>query len=303
MEQKRRVIALGFFDGVHLGHGALLRQVQKRAAELDAVPSVMTFDLHPSALLAGKSVPLINSPADRVWIMQHIYGMKDVILAHFDQKMMHQPWEEFITDYLVGELGAVHVVAGRDFHFGDRGQGNAQRLTEKCAELGVGCDIVGMVELEGQQIHSTLIRGLLSEGKMEEAARFLGHPHLLTSTVTSGKRLGRKLGFPTVNLTFEEGVLVPALGVYAARVYVDEVPYIAVTNVGLRPTVEDTQNVNVEAYLLDYDGDLYGKALRVEFFRHLRDERKFPTVEALVEEVQRNIRQTREYFEMHNQPL
>ncbi|MCD8145698.1 MAG: riboflavin biosynthesis protein RibF [Clostridiales bacterium] len=296
MEQKRRVIALGFFDGVHLGHGALLRAVTARAKELDAVPSAMSFDIHPSALLAERPIPLLNSNEDRVWIMKHVYGIEDVILAHFDEKMMHQPWEAFITDYLVGELGAVYVVAGCDFRFGARGAGDAQRLREKCAQLGIGCEIIGMVELDGQQIHSTLIRDLISAGEMEQANRYLGHPHMLTNRVGQGKHLGRTLGFPTVNLRFQPGVLAPARGVYATKVYVEGWCYIAVTNVGVRPTVEDTQQVNVEAFLLDFSGDLYGKELRVEFYRHLRGERKFPSVEALRDEVMRNAQQTRDYF-------
>lgn len=296
MKQARRVVALGFFDGVHLGHGALLRTVRKRAAELDAIPAAMSFDTHPSTLILGHSVPLINSPEDRAWIMRHIYGIQDVILAHFDEKMMRQPWEEFITDYLVGELGAVYVVAGRDFHFGDRGMGNAQRLMEKCAELNIGCEIVGMVELDGQPIHSTLIRELISSGEMETANRYLGHPHLLSNQVGQGKHLGRTLGFPTVNLRFPPGVLVPAFGVYATKVYIDGQCCIAVTNVGVRPTVENTSDINIEAFILDFAGDLYGKRLRLEFYRHLRGERKFPSVEALTAEVMRNAQQTREYF-------
>jgi riboflavin kinase/FMN adenylyltransferase len=296
MEQKRRVIALGFFDGVHLGHGALLRQVAQRAKELDAVPSAMSFDIHPSALIQGKAVPLINSPADRVWLMKHLYGIEDVILAHFDQKMMHQPWEEFVTDYLIGELGAVHVVVGHDYHFGDRGAGNAEKLRQKCAEYGVGCEIMGMVEVDGQQVHSTLIRQLVEQGEMEQAERYLGHPHMMTNQVSQGKHLGRTLGFPTVNLKFQPGMLVPAYGVYAAKVYVGGEEYIAVTNIGVRPTVENTSEANVEAFILDYSGDLYGQELRVEFFRHLRGERRFPSVEALRDEVMRNAQQTREYF-------
>ncbi|MCD7757586.1 MAG: riboflavin biosynthesis protein RibF [Clostridiales bacterium] len=296
MEQKRRVIALGFFDGVHLGHGALLRAVTAKAKELNATPSAMSFDVHPSALLAAHPIPLLNANEDRVWLMRHVYGIEDVILAHFDEKMMHQPWEEFVTDYLAGELGAVYVVAGCDFRFGDRGAGDAQRLREKCAQLGIGCEIVGMVELDGQQIHSTLIRDLITAGEMEQANRYLGHPHMLTNRVGQGKHLGRILGFPTVNLQFQPGVLVPARGVYATKVYVERQCYIAVTNVGVRPTVEDTQQVNVEAFLLDFSGDLYGKELRVEFYRHLRGERKFPSVEALRDEVMRNAQQTRDYF-------
>ncbi|MCD8354216.1 MAG: riboflavin biosynthesis protein RibF, partial [Clostridiales bacterium] len=176
------------------------------------------------------------------------------------------------------------------------GAGDAQRLREKCAQMGIGCEIVGMVEMDGQQIHSTLIRDLITAGEMEQANRYLGHPHMLTNRVGQGKHLGRTLGFPTVNLQFQPGVLVPARGVYATKVYVEGQCYIAVTNVGVRPTVEDTQQVNVEAFLLDFSGDLYGKELRVEFYRHLRGERKFPSVEALRDEVMRNAQQTRDYF-------
>lgn len=296
MEQLRRVVALGFFDGVHLGHGALLNMVRRRAKELDAVATVMSFDIHPSTLIVGRSVPLISSNQDKIWLMKSLYGIEDVILAHFDLKMMHQPWEEFVTEYLVKELGAVHVVAGHDFRFGDRGSGNAQRLQAKCAELGIGCDIIGMVELDGQQIHSTLIRELISAGDMEQANHYLGHPYTLTNTVGAGKRLGHTLGFPTVNLHFEENILIPAYGVYATKVYVEERCYIAVTNVGVRPTVEQTSKVNVEAFLLDFSGDLYGKTVRVEFFRHLRGERRFPSLDALTAEVMRNAEQTRAYF-------
>ncbi len=297
MNQKRRVVALGFFDGVHLGHAALLRRVSERSHELGATASVMSFDVHPSALITGRSVPLLNTPSDRVWLLRQRWGMEDVILAHFDEKMMHLSWESFLTDYLIGELGAVHVVAGQDYHFGDRGAGNAELLQAKCAELGVGCDIVGMVEVDGHQVHSTLIRSLLREGRMEEAGRYLGHPHLLSGRVMSGKGLGHKLGFPTVNLPFPAGVLVPAHGVYAAKVTTRDRVFLAAANIGVRPTVERTRKANLEAFLLDFSGDLYGEELRLELFHHIRGERRFPSVEALSAEVLRNAEQIRRYFE------
>lgn len=303
MNQKRRVIALGFFDGVHLGHGSLLRRVKECSAQLEATASVMSFDIHPSALLMGRSVPLINTVEDRVWLMRNRYAMEDVILAHFDQRMMHQPWEHFVSDYLVEELGAVHVVAGHDYRFGDRGTGNAQRLRSKCAELGIGCDILGMVELDGEAVHSTHIRRLLSQGDMENANRFLGHPHTFSAAVGQGKGLGHVLGFPTVNLQFPPDLLIPAFGVYAAKVYVDGARYLAAANIGVRPTVEDSNKVNLEAFLLDYHGDLYGKELRIEFFHHLRGEKKFPSVEALTAEVLRNAEQVREYFSQREELL
>lgn len=295
-DQKRRVVAIGFFDGVHLGHGELLKTVVKRAKELDAVPSVVSLDTHPSVVLGKHPVPLINSTQDRVWLMKHYYGIEDVILSHFDSHMQHMPWQEYITDYLVGALGAVYIVAGSDNRFGARGQGNAERLQQKCREIGIGSEIIGMVELDGVQVHSTIIRDLILKGKMEEANRYLGHPHVLSHTVGQGKHLGRTLGFPTVNLSFAPHVLVPAYGVYATRVLLEGGAEIAVTNVGVRPTVENTDRVNVEGYILDYSGDLYGQTIRMEFYRHLRGERKFESVEALTAEVMHNADQTRQYF-------
>lgn len=297
-KQTRRVVAIGFFDGVHLGHGALLKTVVQRARELDAVPTVVSLDTHPSIALGRKAVPLINSTEDRVWLMKHYYGIEEVILSRFDEKMQHMHWKDYITDYLVGELGAVYIVAGSDNRFGARGEGNAERLQQRCRELGIGSEIIGMVELDGVQVHSTLIRDLIAKGDMEQANRYLGHPHVLSHRVGQGKHLGRTLGFPTVNLDIAPHVLVPAYGVYATRVLLESSQEIAVTNVGVRPTVEQTGKVNVEGYILDYSGDLYGQMVRMEFYRHLRGERKFESVEALTAEVMRNAQQTREYFQI-----
>ena len=198
---------------------------------------------------------------------------------------------------LVRELNVVHVVAGHDFHFGYMGKGNPQRLREKCAQLGLGCDIIGRVEQDGITISSTYIRTLVAQGEMERANQFLGHPHTLTDTVAHGKKLGGTLGFPTVNLRFQPGVLVPAHGVYATRVtFENGESRPAVTNIGVRPTVDDGDRVTVEGFILDFQGDLYGQTVRMEFYKRLRGERKFPSLEALKDEVMRNAEQTRAYF-------
>ena len=260
MQSDKRVIALGFFDGVHLGHGALLRRVGEKAAELGAIPAAVTFDTHPENLiLKTPAVPLLSSPLDRAELMRRYYGIREVIVAHFDDRMMHMPWREFVTDYLAAEHGAVHLVAGHDFHFGYKGEGN--------------------------------------QGEMERANQFLGHPHTLTDTVAHGKKLGSTLGFPTVNLHFQPGVLVPAHGVYATRVYFENgESRPAVTNIGVRPTVDDGDRVTVEGYILDFHGDLYGQTIRMEFYKRLRGERKFDSLEELRAAVMHNADQTREYF-------
>ena len=296
MSTNQRVIALGFFDGVHTAHGALLRRVKEVAAERNAVPAAFTFDCHPSARLSGRSVPLLTSVEDRAFLMQSRYGMEEILVASFDE-MMQMNWADFISHYLAGEQSAVHVVCGNDFRFGWKGEGNPERLKSKCAELGIGCDVIGAIELDGIRVSSTYIRTLIESGDMERAAEFLGHPHILSDIVTPGKRLGRTLGFPTVNLHFQPGVIVPAYGVYAAKVYLEDgSEQIAVVNVGVRPTVEEVSEPNVEAFLLNFEGDLYGQRVRVEFYHRIRGERKFPNVETLTQEVLRNAEETRAYF-------
>ena len=301
MNKNRRVIALGFFDGVHNGHGALLRRVVDKARELDAVAAAFTFDRSPTAAITGQTVPLLSSVEDRGWLMRSRYGIQEVVVSNFDG-MMRMDWEDFVDRYLAEELGAVHVVAGHDFHFGYKGEGNPRRLAEKCAALGVGCDIIPKIEKEGITISSTYIRTLIAQGEMERANDFLGHPHTLTNRVAHGKRIGGStLGFPTVNLRVPQGVIIPAFGVYATKVWFDGQCRWAVTNVGVRPTVQDNDNrVTVEGFILDFDGDLYGHEIRVEFFKRLRGERRFPSLEALAEEIGRNADQTRAYFRSLN---
>ena len=205
MDNQRKVIALGFFDGVHLGHGALLRRVGERARELDAVPCAFTFDRSPAAALTGKTVPLLSGVDDRGLLMRERYGIQEVIVAPFDV-MRQMDWQDFVAQYLQKELGVVHVVAGHDFHFGYKGEGTPRRLAEKCSQLGIGCDIIPKVELDGITVSSTYIRMLVAAGDMEGAARFLGHPHTLSGPVVHGSELGRTLGTPTANLMVPQGL-------------------------------------------------------------------------------------------------
>lgn len=293
----KRVIALGFFDGVHLGHGALLRAVRESADRLGALPCAFTFDKSPTAVITGQNVPLLSTVEDRILLMQERYGIPEVVVAPFDA-MQRMDWEDFVAKYLAQELGVVHVVAGHDFHFGYMGKGNPERLRAKCRDLGMGCDIIQKVERDGITISSTYIRTLVAQGEMERAAQFLGHPHILTQKVSRGKGIGHSaLGFPTVNLRVPEGVIIPAFGVYATRVWFDGQSRAAVTNVGVRPTVQDNDGrVTVEGFILDFDGDLYSHQVRMEFHKRLRGERKFPSMEALAAEIRRNAEQTREFF-------
>lgn len=294
---KQKVIALGFFDGVHLGHGALLQATVRRAQELQLTPAVFTFDRPPKEVVTGHPVPLINSPEDRAGIVHRLYGIDEIIMAPFDQRMMTMPWQDFIEKFLVGEHGAAYLVAGHDFHFGHKNQGNPELLQQKCRELGVGCDIIPRVTLDGVTISSTYIRQLVENGELERAAAFLGHPHTLSQTVQHGRRLGRTIGIPTVNLEVPAHVLVPKYGVYATRVYLpDGTCCLGVTNVGTRPTVSENGHITVESFLIDYGGNLYGQELRVEFYKRLRGELKFESLDALKGQIEQDIQSVRDYF-------
>lgn len=295
MEQKK-VIALGFFDGVHLGHGALLHCVADRAKELNAIPAAVTFDAHPKSIILGQGSPLLTTPSDRADLMQRLYGIRDIIVTPFDDRLMHMDWRAFVTDYLVSQNNAVHLVAGHDFRFGYMGQGNAQRLQQLCAELGIGCDIIPSVSVDEITVSSTYIRTLVAQGEMERAAQFLGHPFCLTEQVRHGKKLGSRLGFPTVNLHIPNGCVVPAFGVYACRLWVDGQSYAAATNVGVRPTVDEDGTVTVEGTLLDFNGSLYEKTVRMEFHKHVRPEQKFETLDALRTQVMCDIETVRACF-------
>lgn len=298
----KRVIALGFFDGVHLGHGALLKRTAEVGHQKGLTPAALTFDRHPGSVLTGKQVPLLTTVSDREALMAELYGIREAVVLPSGGGALDTPWREFVTDFLVKEQNVAHVVAGADFRFGRGGEGTVDKLRALCAQLGLGCDIIPKVELEGRVISSTYIRTLVAQGDMEAAGRFLGHPYRLTGRVEHGKKLGSRLGFPTVNLTLAPELLVPAYGVYAARVRVlpcgdgEAESYLAVTNIGVRPTVDDSARVTVESFLLDFEGDLYGRDLRLELYRRLRPERRFDGLEELKAAVMENVRQTRAYF-------
>ena len=296
MKQGNRVIALGFFDGVHKGHGALLRRAYEAAEGMNAIPAAVTFDAHPTQVILGQSSPLLTTPAERADLMRRLYGIQDVIVARFDHMLMHMSWQDFVTELLIRQHGAVHLVAGHDFRFGYRGEGTPEKLKQLCTELGVGCDIIPPVEVDGIRISSSYIRTLVAQGEVERAMEFLGHPHTLTDQVRHGKKIGTRLGFPTMNLQIPADSVVPAFGVYATRVWVDDESYIAATNVGVRPTVGDDRPVTVEGSLMDFSGDLYGKNVRMEFYRLIRSEQKFDSLDALRAQIARDVQQVRTYF-------
>ena len=214
--------------------------------------------------------------------------------------MRDMPWEFFLQSVLVEGYHAAALICGHDFRFGAGGEGTAARLLEACAKLGIGCAVIPEYRLEGITVSSTYIRTLVAQGEIERANEFLGHPYTLSDRVSHGKKLGSTLGFPTVNLRLKENVLSPAKGVYATKVILENgETHPAVTNVGTRPTVDDGNQLTIEGFILDFQGDLYGQKIQMEFYKYLREERKFPSFAALTAEVMHNAEQTREYFAAH----
>lgn len=297
MSNKKRAMALGFFDGVHIGHAALMNMTKRRAEEIGALPSVLTFDVHPDTLVFKREVPLINSSICRENIIRNKFGIDNVVFIHFNERVMRMDWRVFIEE-LIRELDIAWLVVGHDFCFGYKGLGTAERLKEYCDEHGIGCDIIAPVVKDGLVVSSTLIREFIQNGEIEKANEFLGHPHTLTDTVRSGYHLGASMGTPTINMKFPEGVLIPRHGVYAAKVYLEDgSEHVSVTNIGVRPTFSDSDTVSVESFILNFDGNLYDRQARVEFYSFIRDERKFDTAEELKAQIKLDAEAVKKYFE------
>ena len=294
MAQKKTVAALGFFDGVHKGHAALLRRVSERAKEMGLEPMVISFDIHPDTLVRGTNVSLINSAYDRKGIVSREFGIARTELLHFDRDMMQMPPEHFVR-FVHDYYGAQHLVVGHDFRFGFRGRGCAENLPQFCMQQEMTCEVIAPVLIGGRVVSSTEIRELLSSGRLAEANELLGHPHVLTGTIKEGFRLGHKLNFPTVNMRFEENVLAPRFGVYATKVILPEGEFPAVTNVGARPTLE-RDDITVESHILHFDRELYGTEARVEFHAFLRPEIRFESVEALQKQIADDAAAAEQFF-------
>ena len=291
--ERKTIYALGFFDGVHLGHQALLIACENLAQRSDCEAGVVTFDTHPGTLVSNRAPLLINTAQERSRMLMG-HGLKQLLVLPFDEKLMRLPWQAFLEDLI--DRGAAGFVCGDDFRFGYKGEGNSQKLAQFCQERNMPYAIVPAQAIDGIRISSTHIRSLIEAGDMEGAAKFLGHPHTLSGPVVHGRQLGRTIGIPTANLLIPQEVVVPRLGVYACTCLVDGTTYMAVTNIGSRPTVDGHQ-VRAESWLLDFDGDLYGKGIELRFYKFLRPERKFPSLEELRAEIQKNGEETRKYFE------
>ena len=287
---EKKVFALGFFDGVHLGHQVLLYACQRMAEQAGIGTAAITFDRHPQAMFSQNPPSLLNTTSDRCDLLTQ-YGIKTILRYPVNEAVMGMPWQDFLME-LHRYYGAMGFVCGYDFRFGHKGAGDAQKLRQFCEERGLGCLVLPEQTLDGVRISSTHIRDLIESGDLGTAARFLGHLHSLSGKVVAGRQLGRTIGVPTANILIPDEVVVPKLGVYATECLVDGVRHKAVTNIGSRPTVEGHQ-VRAESWFLDFDGDLYGKHMTVLFHKFLRPEQKFGNLEELKAQIQKDAAQAK----------
>ncbi len=284
VEPRPRHVALGVFDGVHLGHREVIR----------GADSVMTFEPHPRAVLTPDRAPRRLTPLPVKAELIAELGVQELVVVPFDADYARHSAEEFISEVLVGRLRAQTVSVGENFRFGHRARGDVELLRRQDA---FATRVAPMVERAGGVVSSSAIRELIVAGDVASAAELLGAPFRLAGEVVVGDRRGRTLGYPTANLVPAADQAVPANGVYACRAVVDDVPgeLAAAVSVGLRPTFAETRlGLLVEAYLLDFDGDLYGRRLTVSFAERLRGEERFDSAEALIVQMGRDVEQVRE---------
>jgi riboflavin kinase / FMN adenylyltransferase len=276
-DPRDRHVAIGVFDGVHKGHRAVI----------DGADTVLTFDPHPLTVIHPKAAPKLIMPFDVKRDVIDGLGVDELVVIPFDEEFMRIEAEEFVSEILIGRLGAMKVSVGENFRFGAKAKGDPEMLARHDE---FETRIVPLVEVDGETVSSTRVRALVAAGEVDAAMRCLGAPFMLEGTVVQGDRRGRDLGFPTANLVPDDRLVVPGHGVYAA--FANGHP--AAVNVGVRPTFETGRGLLVESFLVDYDGDLYGQNLRVAFVSRLRGERRFPSVEDLIAQMHRDVAEARE---------
>jgi riboflavin kinase/FMN adenylyltransferase len=289
-------LTLGVFDGLHLGHQAILGKVIERALLIDSAPTLITFDPHPRQVLKpGTAPPLLQTFNQKMEGLK-LLGIDQVVVLHFDQTMARMSAEDFVREFIVEKLQAREVYLGKGFAFGRDRRGNIELLQKLGRTLGFDAAEVPEVQLRGRRISSTMVRMLLKAGRVNLARRMLGRPYGIEGAVVRGAGIGRKFLFPTANLEVQNRVL-PADGVYVTLTLAGGVWHRSVTNIGKRPTFGGEVESKVETHLIDYDEDLYGKTIRVRVIHRLRGEKKFGGVDELRAQIARDRDRAVRYFE------
>ncbi len=282
-------VAIGVFDGVHLGHQAVIGQARDAAQRLGAISAVVTFDRHPNAVVAPQNVPPLIYPLAKKLRAIESLGVDTTCVIHFDKAFSEISGEDFVRGLVRDAQSVRAICVGEAFMFGRKRSGNVALLKSLGAELGYELHALPDVAFDNQPVSSTRIREAVREGKFDLASQLLGRAYSLSGAIVPGARLGQKLGFPTANLNVA-GILVPPSGVYAAQAQAGPATYRAAVNIGTRPTMYAAKGgLSVEAHLLDFSGNLYAQEIELTFLKKLRDERKFPSPAALQHQIQQDV--------------
>jgi riboflavin kinase / FMN adenylyltransferase len=289
-------LTIGVYDGVHRGHRAIIEKLVREAHEANAPAAVLTFHPHPASVLTGKEIKCLTTPDERADLLAAL-GVDVVITQRFTPNLSAATAHEYMST-LKRSLGLSRLLIGYDFALGKGREGNATRLAEIGSTLGFSVEVVPAVTDESGVISSTEIRKLVSTGNVSEAANLLGHRYRVGGEVIRGAGRGRKINFPTANIDYPAQKVIPSNGIYACWATLGEERFMAATNIGFNPTFTPERKVaSLEAYLLDFDRDIYGEQLKLEFVARLRDELKFDSVEALVQKMQGDVKETRAILE------
>ena len=296
MSNTKRALALGFFDGMHCAHQAVVKAAAEYADANGLIPAAVTFDRHPQSALLGEREVLLNTLDERIEAF-HDLGIRDVTVLPFEE-IRNMPWEQFLKETLVETLDAGFVSTGYDFRFGKGGMGTVSALQDGLRAFGIPCEMIPRMTTDTVHIGevaveyaSSTIRKCIAMGELALANKLLGHPHYITGEVIHGKALGRTIGSPTMNVAFAPQVVIPRPGVYATDIVIDGIVYPSVTNVsgGSCPLAE--------AYVFDFNRDVYGKRVRIKFLKFIRDMRPFPSLEALRAQISADMVKVRAFFE------
>jgi riboflavin kinase/FMN adenylyltransferase len=290
------VLTLGVFDGLHLGHQLIMQTVVEGARAIGAVPTVITFEPHPRAVLHPESAPPLLQTFDQKIEALGVLGIEQTIVIHFDEAFAQIRAQDFLRDVVVERLHAKEVYLGRGFAFGHNREGNIELLRQVSDRLGFRADEVPEVRLRGRRVSSSRIRELLHHGQVNLARRMLGRPYGVEGRVVRGAERGAGLGFPTANLQPQNRVI-PRGGVYVTATLIDGQWRRSVTNIGMRPTFERAAETSVETFVMNWSGDLYGDVVRVRFLHRLRDEKKFTSIDELKARIEMDVARAEEYFE------
>ncbi len=283
--EKPVFLALGNFDGVHLGHHRLLQEVVDGANANSGISTAFIFDPHPNKIINPDKAPkLITGSLQQAKLLEQI-GIKLLIYNSFNKEISKWEPEEFVQKIIVDKLNAKHIFVGFNYSFGYKGQGTPDLLKELGIKYGFKVSIIRPVELDGKVVSSTLIREALEEGQVKEARHLLGHPFTVTGSVVRGEKRGSKIGFPTANLKIDEDILIPGIGVYAAKALYKEVTYNCVVNIGRKPTFHNDHPVTMEVHIIDFAQDIYDETLTIYFLDKVRDEKKFNGIDDLVNQI------------------